>query len=97
MYLAMFIRTEPQLFHEMLRLRVGLIIQVSLASFISTCSILSKTEINPMIGNGQGIVAYIELRWRASVRASIEFVTIRNEEPSLPYSQWKGIRNQQWY
>ncbi|KAG8238505.1 hypothetical protein J437_LFUL017804, partial [Ladona fulva] len=26
-YLAMFIRTEPQLFHEMLRLRVGLIIQ----------------------------------------------------------------------
>lgn len=28
-YLAMFIRTEPQLFHEMLRLRVGLIIQVN--------------------------------------------------------------------
>ncbi|CAL4060069.1 unnamed protein product, partial [Meganyctiphanes norvegica] len=27
-YLAMFIRTEPQLFNEMLRLRVGLIIQV---------------------------------------------------------------------
>ncbi|XP_076312264.1 putative phosphorylase b kinase regulatory subunit alpha isoform X1 [Tachypleus tridentatus] len=27
-YLAMFIRTEPQLFHEMLRIRVGLIIQV---------------------------------------------------------------------
>lgn len=27
-YLAMFIRTEPQLFCEMLRLRVGLIIQV---------------------------------------------------------------------
>lgn len=26
-YLAMFIRTEPQLFHEMLRLRAGLIIQ----------------------------------------------------------------------
>lgn len=27
-YLAMFIRTEPSLFNEMLRLRVGLIIQV---------------------------------------------------------------------
>jgi hypothetical protein len=27
-YLAMFIRTEPQLFHGMLRLRIGLIIQV---------------------------------------------------------------------
>lgn len=27
-YLAMFIRTEPQLFQEMLRLRIGLIIQV---------------------------------------------------------------------
>ena len=29
-FLAMFIRTEPQLFHGMLRLRVGLIIQVRL-------------------------------------------------------------------
>lgn len=27
-YLAMFIRTEPQLFMEMLRMRIGLIIQV---------------------------------------------------------------------
>lgn len=33
-YLAMFIRTEPQLFVEMLRLRVGLIIQVRLISKI---------------------------------------------------------------
>ncbi|CAH1777077.1 unnamed protein product [Owenia fusiformis] len=35
-YLAMFIRTEPKLFHEMLRLRVGLIIQVM-------CSELART------------------------------------------------------
>ena len=28
MYLAMFIRTEPQLFKEMLRIRVGLITEV---------------------------------------------------------------------
>jgi hypothetical protein len=28
-YLAMFIRTEPHLFHGMLRLRIGLIIQVT--------------------------------------------------------------------
>ena len=28
MYLAMFIQTEPKLFHGMLRVRVGLIIQV---------------------------------------------------------------------
>lgn len=34
-YFAMFIRTEPQLFLEMLRIRVGLIIQVS----IFRCSI----------------------------------------------------------
>jgi hypothetical protein len=27
-YLAMFIQTEPELFHGMLRVRVGLIIQV---------------------------------------------------------------------
>lgn len=33
-YLAMFIRTEPSLFHEMLRLRVGLIIQVFFALLI---------------------------------------------------------------
>lgn len=32
-YLAMFIRTEPQLFVEMLRLRVGLIIQVSMIPY----------------------------------------------------------------
>lgn len=34
-YLSMFIRTEPQLFHEMLRLRVGLIIQVFRNNFSS--------------------------------------------------------------
>ncbi|XP_055331267.1 probable phosphorylase b kinase regulatory subunit alpha [Paramacrobiotus metropolitanus] len=28
MYLAMFVRTEPELFHDLLRLRVGLIIQI---------------------------------------------------------------------
>lgn len=33
-YLAMFIRTEPQLFQEMLRLRVGLIIQVRSTIYI---------------------------------------------------------------
>ncbi|KAL5275730.1 PHKA2 family protein [Megaselia abdita] len=37
-YLAMFIRTEPQLFHEMLRLRVGLIIQVMAKELSRTLS-----------------------------------------------------------
>jgi len=36
-YLAMFIRTEPQLFLEMLRLRVGLIIQVSVICVYRNC------------------------------------------------------------
>ncbi|XP_060070242.1 probable phosphorylase b kinase regulatory subunit alpha [Ylistrum balloti] len=36
MYLAMFIRTEPKLFHEMLRLRVGLIIQVMASELART-------------------------------------------------------------
>ncbi|CAI9725369.1 probable phosphorylase b kinase regulatory subunit alpha isoform X2 [Octopus vulgaris] len=36
MYLAMFIRTEPQLFKEMLRLRVGLIIQVMASELART-------------------------------------------------------------
>ncbi|XP_025085859.1 probable phosphorylase b kinase regulatory subunit alpha isoform X8 [Pomacea canaliculata] len=35
-YLAMFIRTEPKLFHEMLRLRVGLIIQVMASEMART-------------------------------------------------------------
>lgn len=33
-YLAMFIRTEPSLFHEMLRMRVGLIIQVKHCGYL---------------------------------------------------------------
>lgn len=37
-YLAMFIRTEPQLFSEMLRLRVGLIIQVMAAELSRSLS-----------------------------------------------------------
>jgi len=37
-YLAMFIRTEPQLFLEMLRLRVGLIIQVGRVREVRLCS-----------------------------------------------------------
>lgn len=37
-YLAMFIRTEPQLFNEMLRLRVGLIIQVMAAELSRSLS-----------------------------------------------------------
>ena len=35
-YLAMFIRTEPRLFNEMLRLRVGLIIQVMASELART-------------------------------------------------------------
>ena len=35
-YLAMFIRTEPKLFNEMLRLRVGLIIQVMASELART-------------------------------------------------------------
>ena len=37
-YLAMFIRTEPKLFNEMLRLRVGLIIQVMASEMARTLS-----------------------------------------------------------
>jgi hypothetical protein len=35
-YLAMFIRTEPKLFSEMLRIRVGLIIQVMASELART-------------------------------------------------------------
>lgn len=45
-YLAMFIRTEPQLFIEMLRLRVGLIIQVSNTDKFVTESRPNKINVN---------------------------------------------------
>lgn len=49
-YLAMFIRTEPQLFNEMLRLRVGLIIQV-MATELSRTLICSGEEASEHLLN----------------------------------------------
>ncbi|KAL7293816.1 hypothetical protein TKK_0012875 [Trichogramma kaykai] len=49
-YLAMFIRTEPPLFHEMLRLRVGLIIQV-MATELSRTLICSGEEASEHLLN----------------------------------------------
>ncbi|XP_043489476.1 probable phosphorylase b kinase regulatory subunit alpha isoform X1 [Polistes fuscatus] len=49
-YLAMFIRTEPQLFHEMLRLRVGLIIQV-MATELSRTLICTGEEASEHLLN----------------------------------------------
>ncbi|XP_054267572.1 probable phosphorylase b kinase regulatory subunit alpha isoform X2 [Macrosteles quadrilineatus] len=49
-YLAMFIRTEPQLFLEMLRLRVGLIIQV-MATELSRTLICSGEEASEHLLN----------------------------------------------
>ena len=50
-YLSMFIRTEPQLFHEMLRLRVGLIIQVMVSlNRINFCSFLFNLNIIYFLG-----------------------------------------------
>ncbi|XP_051160574.1 probable phosphorylase b kinase regulatory subunit alpha isoform X4 [Leptopilina boulardi] len=49
-YLAMFIRTEPQLFHEMLRLRIGLIIQV-MATELSRTLICSGEEASEHLLN----------------------------------------------
>ena len=52
MYLAMFIRTEPQLFLEMLRLRVGLIIQVSVIYVYRNCQPITRLTFqrNTVIG-----------------------------------------------
>lgn len=50
LYLAMFIRTEPRLFSEMLRLRVGLIIQV-MASELSRSYKCSEDEANEHLLN----------------------------------------------
>lgn len=55
-YLAMFIRTEPQLFLEMLRLRVGLIIQASvmivLYGIFTSAVILLETMVMVLTCDG---------------------------------------------
>lgn len=43
MYLAMFIRSEPRLFDEMLRLRVGLIQNVMVTELARSLNCSSKT------------------------------------------------------
>ena len=43
-YLAMFIRTEPKLFNEMLRMRVGLIIQVMASELSRTFKCSGKNQ-----------------------------------------------------
>lgn len=49
-YLAMFIRTEPKLFNEMLRIRVGLIIQV-MASELARCLGVSGQDASDQLLN----------------------------------------------
>lgn len=49
-YLAMFIRTEPSLFNEMLRLRVGLIIQV--------CGVAAAALLIPSAGVRLQLITY---------------------------------------
>jgi len=57
-YLAMFIRTEPQLFLEMLRLRVGLIIQVSVIYVYRNCqpTIRLTFQRNAAIGRTKALL-----------------------------------------
>lgn len=44
MYLGIFVRTEPSLFNEMLRLRVGLIIEVMVAELARSLDCSGKTN-----------------------------------------------------
>lgn len=46
-YLALFISTEPQLFQGMIRMRIGLIIQVILGELKRTLSCTGSTIHNP--------------------------------------------------
>jgi len=48
-YLAMFIRTEPKLFNEMLRIRVGLIIQVMASELARTLKCSGESLQNFLI------------------------------------------------
>jgi len=43
-YLGIFVRTEPSLFNEMLRLRVGLIIEVMVAELARSLDCSGKTN-----------------------------------------------------
>lgn len=77
-YLAMFIRTEPQLFIEMLRLRVGLIIQVKKRLPFVIFSIKHHIECFTIFltGDGERISSNIELRRRTGIGTSVELITI---------------------
>ena len=44
MYLGIFVRTEPSLFNEMLRLRVGLIIEVMVAELARSLDCSGRTR-----------------------------------------------------
>ena len=44
MYLGIFVRTEPSLFNEMLRLRVGLIIEVMVAELARSLDCSGKAH-----------------------------------------------------
>ena len=44
-YLGIFVRTEPSLFNEMLRLRVGLIIEVMVAELARSLDCSGKTHL----------------------------------------------------
>ena len=46
MYLGIFVRTEPSLFNEMLRLRVGLIIEVMVAELARSLDCSGKTHFS---------------------------------------------------
>ena len=60
-YLAMFIRTEPKLFKEMLRLRVGLIIQV-MASELARTLKCSGNFIAQLMHIGGVVVSVVATR-----------------------------------
>lgn len=52
----MFIRTEPKLFHEMLRLRVGLIIQVMATELARIFKCTGKEKLGIIISSVEDVV-----------------------------------------
>ena len=88
-YLAMFIRTEPNLFHGMIRIRVGLIIQVLCVSRLLNF----QTIYISWSGNGNGVGENSQDWCRGSHREIVELVSIPDQEPAAPHHVRPGVRS----
>ncbi len=96
-YLGLFVSTEPQLFEGMIRLRLGLIIQVMIGELERTLNCSSKLilyEVENVYKNFKYIL--MNFSWRSN-GSLFEFKSFRDENtPSHDY-KWQRVRRDSKY